>query len=94
MGPRGSREDYTIDFMVEREIDHPSLLLEVNPATDMAHLSSKEFAIIDVKKPDEVEPTNQHAERLYGILIIGKCWRAVYVRTVIIVTISVFVLVC
>jgi hypothetical protein len=66
--------------MVEREIDHPSLLLEVNPATDMAHLSSKEFPIIDVKKPDEIEPTNQHAEKLYGIMIIEKRWRAVYVE--------------
>jgi hypothetical protein len=60
--------------VVEREIDHPLLLLEVR------YLSSEEFSIIDfIEKLNEIGPTNQYAERLYDISVIGKRWRTVYV---------------
>ncbi|KAH9072116.1 hypothetical protein EDB83DRAFT_197022 [Lactarius deliciosus] len=57
-----------------------TLLLEVKPPCDFHLGLGREVAINQlIEHLDEIEPSNQHTERLYAISAIGKRWRAGYV---------------
>ena len=73
-------EDYTITFVVKRQLQPPLLLLDVTPPSDFHVTWGRQEAIQQITYYlDVVGPTNQQAERLYAISVVGKRWRASYV---------------
>ncbi|KAN0137159.1 hypothetical protein V8E53_005156 [Lactarius tabidus] len=73
-------EDYTIPFVIKHQQQPPLLLLDVAAPSDFHETWGRQAAIQQITYYlDEIGPTNQQAERLYAISMVGKMWRACYV---------------
>jgi hypothetical protein len=72
-------DDFTFYFIIEHHY-HPLLLINIRPPSAFKREFDRAYALYQVTSYlDDIGPTNLHGDRLYGISVIGKRWRACFI---------------